>query len=184
MKAKTLTLIALLAASSAIAQPVRNAAEKGTTQIQQRDEATVLRDRQELTQFQAYRKGMSDALAAGNVAMVQGHHAKLVNAMQNEVKQGQARINPAGNEVAATPTQARSESREGKRSRVEGKPVQAADGLTELSARNSRQQEILASFQAIQVQGNPEAIAALKAKVNLLDEFEQSMVRDLGESRE
>ena len=202
MKATSLTLIALLAASCAMAQPVRNLAEKSADHNQiHRDAATLERDRAELAQFKGYRQGMSEALASGNAASVQGHHAKLVVAMEREIGQGQARVNQAGNELGASHAEVRSDNREVRRDRAQGKPLQAADDrgdrrddrrdvsddrndLTELRARNARQSEILAVFKGIQVQGNPNAVAALQAKAALLDEFEQSMVRDLNEDRE
>jgi hypothetical protein len=202
MKATSLTLIALLAASCAIAQPVRNLAERSSDHNQiQRDAATIERDRAELVQFQGYRNGMSQALASGNAASAQAHHAKLLGAMEREVAQGDAKINQAGREVVGSQSEVRSDSREVRGNRGQGTPVKAADDrqdrrddrrdvsddrsdLTEQRVRHARQNEILATFKGIQVQGNPNAIAALQAKAALLDEFEQTMVRDLGENRE
>lgn len=152
MKATTLTLIAILAASSAFAQPVSNAVAPNSGHIQQ-DEATQRRDQQEMAQFRGYRQGLTNALNSGNAALVQGHHAKLINAMQNEVNQGQAKLD-ANKENA------------------------------ELKTRQDRQRAILADLQAIQVQGNANAIADLQAKTALLDEFEKAMSLDLGEKQE
>lgn len=202
MKAKSLTLLALLAASTAWAQPVRNVAERASDHAQiQQDEATRRRDQQEIEQFKGYRQGLANALASGNVGLVQGHHAKLVNAMQIEVSQSQAKLQADNKEVAASRSEVRSDNREVRRNRGNGRPIQAVDDrgdrrddrrdvsddrrdLGAQQVRLNRQREILATFQAIQVQGNPHAIAAMQAKAALLDEFEQTMVRDMNENVE
>lgn len=202
MKAKSLTLLALLAASTAFAQPVRNVAERSADHAHiQQDEATRRRDQQEIEQFKGYRQGLANALASGNVGLVQGHHTKLVNAMQAEVNQSQAKVQADNKEVAASHSEVRSDNREVRRDRTNGRPLQAADDrgdrrddrrdvaddrrdLSEQHVRLNRQREILATFQAIQVQGNPNAIAAIQAKAALLDEFEQTMLRDLNEDVE
>ena len=202
MKAKSLTLLALLAASTALAQPVRNVAERASDHAQiQQGEAARQRDQQEIAQFKGYRQGLADALASGNLGLVQGHHAKLVNAMQNEVNQSQAKVEADAREVSASHSEVRSDNREVRRDRANGRPLQAADDrgdrrddrrdvaddrrdLSEQQVRLNRQRDILATFQAIQVQGNPNAIAAMQAKAALLDEFEQTMLHDLNEDIE
>jgi hypothetical protein len=128
------------------AQGVRKTTESVQDNNQvQNDKATIDRDRAEITQFRGYRTGMEKATEASNPALVQGHYAKLVNAMQREISQSEAKTK-----------------------------------LAKASSSQSRQKEILTAYQEIKITDSPNAIASVKAKQNLLDEFEQTMIRDMG----
>ncbi|MEM0998545.1 MAG: hypothetical protein AAGN35_15915 [Bacteroidota bacterium] len=199
-----LSLTLLLGIFSPVnAQAVRNNVERAQDRNQIRnDKEIITRDRAEINQFRGYRQGMKKASANGNLAIAQGQHAKLVAAMQREVEQGKAKIAQANRELGQSRAEVRSSNREINRNRRTNKgPVVRADDradrrddvrdrrddrndLKERQARHARQQEILAAYRSIRVNGNPNAIAAFQAKQNLLDEFEQTMIRDMGENWE
>ena len=188
--------------SQANGQAVRNGAERAADHNQiAKTQATIKRDRGEIAQFRGYRNGLHTAIQNRQPAVAAGQHAKLVNAMEREVMQGKAKIAGGQNDLVQSKSEVRSESREIRRDRAQGKPVQAADDrrdrrddirdvnddkrdLAEVKGRHVRQKEILATFKSIKVAGNPNAMDALKAKKHLLDEFEQTMIRDMGENWE
>lgn len=189
--------------TSVQAQAVRNTVERAADRNQiQRDKATIDRDRAEITQFRGYRNGMQNAIDTGNPALAKGHHAKLVNAMQREIAQGEDKIKLAKGELAQSRSEVRSDNREIRGNRAtDARPAVRADDrrdrrddirdraddrddLAELKARNARQKEIFATYQSIKITDGPNAFAAVKAKHNLLDEFEQTMIRDMGENWE
>ena len=183
------------------AQVVRNATERASDRNQiAKDQATIKRDKQELAQFRGLQQGLGQAVQNGQVAMAKGYHQKLLRAMEVEVQQGQAKIKQAKGEVVGSRSEVNSERRDVNSSRVQGKPIQAADDrrdlrddkrdlrddksdLAELKRRNVRQQEILAIFKAVKVDSRND-VTALWAKKNLLEEFETTMVRDMGENYE
>lgn len=195
------SLLPLLALAITLqAQPVRNTVERGQDRNQiVKDQATIDRDRNELAQFQAYKAGLRAAVASGDVAIAHGQHQKLVQAMRQEINQSEAKVAGSVNEVRQSGSEVRSDTREVRADRANGRPVAASGDradrrddmadkaddrgdLAERRARLARQREILGIFQAINVQNG--GIAAISAKLNLLDEFEQTMVRDMGENRE
>lgn len=190
-----------LLAGSVHAQAIRNAAERGANHNQiQRDKATLQRDQQELAQFIGLRDGLGQAVQNGNVAVAKGYQTKLVNAMQREIEQGEAKIRLGSGEVKQSASEVRNERRDVRDTRGTGRPLQAADDrrdlrddkgdlrddkgdLAEAKYRTQRQREILATFQGIQVNGLSD-VNALWAKKNLLDEFETTMRRDMAENVE
>lgn len=196
------SLALFLAATQVVsAQVVRNATERASDNRQiNRDQAVIKRDRQEIAQFKGLRQGLGQAVQNGQVAIAKGHQMKLVRAMEIEIQQGQAKINHAKAEVVGSRSEVRSERRDVQKSRAQGKPLQAMDDrrdkrddkrdlrddkgdLAELKRRTARQQEILAVFKAVKV-NSANDVSALWAKKNLLDEFEQTMIRDMGENWE
>lgn len=181
-------------------QPIRNTVERTQDRNQiAKDQATIDRDKSELAQFQAYKAGLQAAVTNGNVGVAHGQHQKLVAAMQQEIQQSEAKTVGSANEVRQSGSEVRSDNREVRRDNANGRPVAAAadradrrddrgdkiddrGDLAERKARLARQREILAIFQGINVQNG--GMAAISAKLNLLDEFEQTMVRDMNENRE
>lgn len=187
--------------ASVEAQAVRNNVERAQDHNQiQRDKATIDRDRSEIKQFKAYQAGLYSAVDNGKPAVAKGFHTKLVAAMEQEIKQGKAKIAHAQREVNQSTAEVRSERRDLRNTRGTGRPLATADDRrdkrddkadlrddkadrAELKARNARQTEILGIFRAVKVNG-PNDFAAIRAKRNLLEEFEQTMIRDMGENWE
>ncbi|MEM7036404.1 MAG: hypothetical protein AAF570_05435 [Bacteroidota bacterium] len=187
--------------SMANAQAVRNTVERAQDRNQiANDKATIQRDRAEITQFRANRQGLGEAIKNGNAGMARAYHMKLVSAMEQEIRQGKAKTAQANREISQSRSETRSSNRELRNSVRNGKPVQAADDArdrrddrrdtrddvsdrNERLARTQRQQSILGTFKSIDVSGK-NAFEALKAKKNLLEEFEQTMIRDMGENYE
>jgi hypothetical protein len=196
----SLILLLCLGVSVYAQQPVRNTVERTQDRNQiGRDQATLDRDRAELAQFRGYQAGLKAAVAAGDVASAHAQHQKLMGAMHQEIQQSEAKVAGSANEVRQSGSEVRSDTREIQRDRAQGRPVAAAadrgdrrddradkaddrGDLAERRARLARQREILATFKAINVQNG--GVAAISAKMNLLDEFEQTMVRDMGENHE
>ncbi len=198
---KLFSLIALsLLITATYAQPVRNTVERAQDRSQiVKDQATIDRDRAELNQFQAYKAGLKAAIAEGDAAGAHGQHIKLVGAMDQEIRQSEAKTAAAVNELHQSGAEVRSDTREVRRDRGNQRPIAAAGDradrrddkadkaddrgdLVERRARLARQKEILSAFQEINVQSS--GISAISAKIGLLDEFEQTMVRDLAENVE
>ncbi len=187
--------------SSINAQAVRNGVERAQDHNQiQKDKATIDRDRSEIKQFKAYRAGLYNAVDNGKPAVAKGFHTKLVAAMETEIKQGKAKIAQAQREVNQSTSEVRSDRRELRNTRGTGRPLATADDRrdkrddqadlrddkadrAELKVRNARQEEILAVFRAVKVEG-PNDFTSLRTKRALLEEFEQTMVRDMGENWE
>jgi hypothetical protein len=202
MMKRILSLIPILALVSAVnaQQPIRNSVERGQDRNQiAKDQATIDRDRAELAQFQGYKSGLKSAVANGNVAIAHGQHQKLVAAMALEIQQSEAKVGGSANEVRQSGSEVRSDNREIKRDQAQGRPVAAAadradrrndlgdkaddqGDFAERRVRLARQREILAIYNSINVQNG--GVAAISAKLNLLDEFEQSMLRDMAENHE
>lgn len=203
MRLSVFLLAGLLLSSSFVsAQAIRNQVEKANDRNQIRnDQATIDRDRKEIRDFNQHRRQLGDAVKSANQDAAHLHHHALIAAMEREIAQGQGKINSASREVKGSASEVRSDNREVRRDKNQGKPLQAMDDRrdrrddvrdlkddvndrNELIARNNRQKEILAVFKDIKVKGNPNAFAAIKAKQSLLDEFETTMIRDMGENWE
>ena len=198
----TITLLFFMTASFSLvsAQAVRNAAEKGQDRNQIRnDQATIQRDKGEIAQFRGYTKGFKQAINAGNIQLAKGHQMKLVVAMEREVKQGNAKVNQSAREVGQSRNEVRNETKEIRKDKAQGRPVAAAGDradrrddvrdlrddkgdLAERKARVQRQNTIATNFKGLVI--NTGSLGAIKAKLHLLDEFEQTMVRDMGENYE
>lgn len=195
-----LLLLMISGFSISQAQPVRNAVEKGQDRNQiQNDQATIQRDRGEISQFRGNRVGFVKAVDEGNVQLCQGYQIKLINLMQNEVSQGEAKVAQARRELGQSHSEVRSDNREVRRDRAQNRPVAAAgdrqdrrddirdvkddrNDLAEREARVNRQRAILADFKAVVI--NTGSMQAVRAKLQILDEFEQTMIRDMGENYE
>ncbi len=190
----------LLLLAHLYAQPVRNTVERGQDRNQiARDQATIDRDRAELTQFLGYQQGLKSAVAGGDISQAHVQKMKLTAAMQNEIAQSEAKVAGATHEVHQSGAEVRSDTREVHRDKASGRPVAAAgdradrrddivdkaddrNDLAERLTRLARQKEILATLQALNAQ--TAGLEALRAKMNLIDEFERTMRRDMGENVE
>lgn len=188
--------------STVQAQAVRNTAERVQDRNQiEKDKATIQRDRAEIIQFRAYKEGLAKAIRDNNPGAARGHHTKLVVAMEREVQQSKAKTAQANREIGQSNREVRSDNREIRSNRGKNRPLRAADDRrdrrddvrdrnddrqdrNEVKMRSNRQAEILAAFRSIQTGNNPNSLQALQAKKNLLDEFEQTMIRDMGENWE
>ena len=182
-------------------QAVRNSVERAQDRNQiQNGKEIIQRDRGEIRQFVANKQGMYAAIEDGKPGLAKGYHAKLISGMEREIEQGKAKIAQSNREVTQSRSEVRSSNREVRNTRGTGKPVATADDRrdrrddqrdlqddkadrAELIRRNTRQKEILSVFRAVKVDG-PGDYASIKAKRNLLDEFEQTMIRDMGENWE
>jgi hypothetical protein len=186
----------------AYSQPGRNANERADDRHQiHRDEATLARDRIELNGFRALERKMDDGIKNLNREAAVSAYSDLVAAMEREVSQGLANIEQAEREISQSRTEVHTDTREVNRDKRQGKPVQAADDrhdrrddqrdleddkrdLAELKARHNRQKEILNACKAIEVKNAPNPVEAIQAKRNLINEFEHTMSRDIGEKAE
>ena len=195
-------LLSTFIISDVAAQAVRNAVERGQDRNQiARDKETLKRDQRELENFRTIKKQLGQAVMNGNTGGVANNHSALIQAMEKEIQQGEAKIAQASRERNQSANELNSSRREVRRDVGQGRPGRTADDvrdkrddrrdlnddrsdLREAKGRNARQKEILGVFKAIKVQGNPNVFQALKAKKNLLDEFEQTMVRDMNENVE
>ncbi|HHG86246.1 MAG TPA: hypothetical protein ENJ82_15965 [Bacteroidetes bacterium] len=199
----SLSLTLLLGLFSTVnAQAVRNHVERAQDRNQiSNDNATIQRDRAEIQQFRGYRAGLLKAVGNGNAGAARGHHIKLVRAMEREVNQSNAKVSKSVNELQQSKAEVRSDNREIRRDVSKRKPYRAANDrkerqddvrdladdrndLNEVRRRAARQQEILSVFKGIKFVDNPNVLATIKAKKSLMDEFEQTMVRDMGENWE
>jgi len=183
------------------AQAIRNGVERATDRNQiQNGKAILERDQAELKQFAANQRGLYQAVDNGNHALARGFRTKLVAGMEREIAQGEAKINQSKREVVQSKAEVNSSRREVRNTRGTGRPVATADDrrdrnddrrdlqddkndARELKARNARQKEILAVFRAVKVNG-PSDFPAIRAKRALLEEFETTMRRDMGENVE
>lgn len=206
MKNSILFLMSLLLVMGSIAdlnaQAVRNGVERAQDRNQiANDKAIIQRDRQEIADFRATRAALSAAVNNGNQAKVRAKHQQLIADMEREIAQGAAKLKQDNREIAQSKSEVRSDRREVRRDVRQGKPLQAADDRrdkrddrrdladdkndrNEQIRRNNRQKEILAVFKAIKVKENPKALSAIKGKRALLEEFEQTLIRDMGENWE
>lgn len=194
-------LMSLSMMSELQAQVVRNGVERSQDRNQiANGKATIERDAAELKQFASYQQGLDAALGNGNFKNAKAFQMKLVNAMEREIQQGQAKINQSKREVNQSRSELNSSRREVRNTRGTGRPVATADDRgdkrddrrdlnddkndrNEQIARNNRQKEILGTFRAIQINGAKD-LASIRAKRGLLEEFEQTMRRDMNENRE
>ncbi|MFT7519651.1 MAG: hypothetical protein ACI9MC_001793 [Kiritimatiellia bacterium] len=199
---KHLMLALLLCPAMSLANPVANSVERQIDRKQlSTDAATIDRDRGEIRSFRALLQKLDAAIAASDVAAARTVKKKLTASMDREIGQSNSKTALAKVEVAQSKGEVRGDTREVRRDVVLGKPVQAIDDrrdrrddqrdladdrddLSEQRTRRARQQAILAEFQAIQIKGDDHPWRSLNAKRSLLDEFETTMVRDMGENWE
>lgn len=182
-------------------QAVRNGVERSQDRNQiQKDKSVLQRDQAELKQFAANQRGLYQAVDNDNHALARGFRTKLVAGMQREIAQGEAKIKQSQREVVQSKAEVNSSGREVRNTRGTGRPVATADDrrdkkddqrdlqddkndARELKARNARQKEILAVFKSIKING-PADFPAIRGKRAMLEEFEVTMRRDMGENRE
>lgn len=96
-----------------------------------------------VTPFEAYRTNFTNAVNEGNVAMADAHRHKLANHMERDIQ--------AAESVSKTP-----------------QPTSPTPNAADIA----RQKEILATFKSMDL-STPEAVAAAKTKLGLIDEFGQ-----------
>ncbi len=205
MKNFQLTLLVLLlgfgSMASLKAQAVRNTAERASDRNQiQRDKQVIARDQAELQQFVEDKQAFTMAISNGNVARAKKAHAQIVASMEREIAQGEAKIRQSRKEVAGSQSELRSSRREVRNTRGTGRPVATVDDRMdkrddkrdlrddrrdreEQEVRNARQKAILADLRSVRVNG-PGDLPALRAKRQIIDEFETTMRRDMGENVE
>jgi len=197
-----MTLIVITGITNLYSQPVRNAVERNSDRNQiAGEQATIQRDKLELEQFRTLNRNLTNAIATKNGDAAATAKEGIVAAMQREIAQGEAKLASAATERNQSVAEVKSENRDVNRTRSQGRPVATARNvaqrnddvrdrrddqgdLAEAKLRNTRQKEILAAFSAINVQSNPQAFDNLQSTKSLVQEFEQSMARDMGENAE